>query len=121
MTKPTVKEQSDAAAPEAPVETKKTNKREMPGAVYTYVGKGEGSPSIINLMGKQQFVRGKAQEVTDPEILAKIDGMSTFVKGEADQETLFKIDEEAKAAADAQRKADATLNAEVTKRHRTAG
>lgn len=110
-----------STASDETAEVKKSNKREVSGPVYTYIGKGEGSPQIINLMGKQQFVRGRPQEVTDPEILTKIDGIATFVKGEADPETLHQIDEEAKAAADAQRKADAALNAEVTKRHRTAG
>ena len=90
-----------------------------PAYVYTYVGGGESSPHIINFMGRQKFVRGKATEVTDPEVLAKINGCPTFVEGEVDQEELFEYDEKAKQEADEQRKRDEAANAAYAKKHRT--
>lgn len=87
------------------------------GSFYTYVGAGEDSPRVINLMGKQKFVRGELTEVTDPEILAKIDGITTFVKDEVDQEDLHEIDEEGKAKADAQRAEDAAIDKLFKKKH----
>lgn len=86
--------------------------------VFTYIGHGEGSPSVINFMGKQKFIRGKATEVSDPELLAKLPGIKTFVEGEVDAEVLHQIDTEAKEAADAQRIQDAETNARYNKKHR---
>lgn len=116
-----------AAAPKAPetkapadetvtdkAEPKKTGK----GKSYTYIGGGDGSPYVITLMGKQKFVRGELTEVTDPEILAKIDGIPTFVEGKADAATLHQIDQEGKEAMEAQRAQDLITNARYTKKHR---
>lgn len=88
------------------------------GHVFTYVGKGADSPRIIVLMGKQKFIRGHATVVTDPELLAKLPGIATFVEGEADEETLHAIDEEGKTGEVAQKEKDRILNAAVTKRLR---
>ena len=71
--------------------------------IYTYVGAGDEPPHMINFMGLQKFVRGKEVEVTNPEILAKIDGNPSFIKGKADPEKMFENDEKAKKKADAQR------------------
>jgi hypothetical protein len=75
--------------------------------IYTYIGAGADSPRVIKLMGKQKFVRGEATEVTDPELLAKLPGITTFVKGTADQETLHRIDEEGRAEEVEKRASDA--------------
>ncbi len=76
------------------------------GDVYTYIGAGADSPRIITLMGVQKFVRGQPTEVTEPALLAKLPGMATFVKGEADQETLHLIDEEGRQTEEQQRVLD---------------
>ena len=86
---------------------------------FTYIGAGEGSPQVINFMGKQKFIRGKLTEVTDPEILSKLPGVSTFVEGESDPEKIHQIDADAKEAADLVRKSDALLNAKFSKKFRT--
>lgn len=86
-------------------------------AVYTYVGAGEDSPRVINLMGRQKFVRGEPTEITDPVILEKIDGMTTFVKGVVGQEDLHVIDEEGKAVADAAKKEAKAVDAQFKKKH----
>lgn len=91
---------------EAPVEAPKVEKPKTNGIVYTYIGKGAESPRIVNLMGLQKFVRGQATEVTHPALLEKLPGITTFVEGEADQETLHKIDEEGSAAEKEQRELD---------------
>lgn len=88
------------------------------GKVYTYIGGGADSPRIINFMGRQKFVRGQATKVTEPALLEKLKGHPTFVEGEADEETLFKIDEEGKAEEDAQRAQDKITNATYTKKFR---
>lgn len=86
--------------------------------IFTYVGGGEDSPQVIDFMGKQKFVRGKAVEVTDASVLAKIDGHHCFVRGEVDPETLYENDLEAKEAADAQRNRDARMQATIVKRNK---
>lgn len=97
---------------------KKASKKEQEGVGYTYIGGGEDSPRVINFMGKQKFVRGVLTPVTDPEVLAKLEGgVKTFVKGEADQETLHRIDEEAKEKADLQRAEDKATDARFKKKH----
>lgn len=109
------------AAPKAPAdETAVETKKKGPKArEFTYIGAGEGSPYVINLMGKQRFTRGKLTEVTDPEILAKLDGgMSTFVEGSADAEILHQIDTEAKELGDAKRISEVEANAKFSKKHR---
>ena len=86
------------------------------GDVYTYVGAGADSPRVINLMGRQKFVRGQAVKVTDPVLLAKLPGIGTFVKGKADEETLHRIDEEGKAGEEDQKAKDKETNAAYHKK-----
>lgn len=108
--------EAQAPAEEKPVEAKKKGGN---GRYFTYIGGGESSPHVINFMGKQKFVRGQLTEVTDPVVLAKLDGgVSTIIEGEVDAEILHKIDSDAKEAADAIRSSDAALNARVTKKFR---
>lgn len=97
---------------------KATTATPVEARTFTYVGGGDNSPHVINFMGKQKFVRGKATEVTDPEVITKLIGCSTFVEGEVDQETLHKIDMEGKEKYDTQRAADAEFNAKFSKKHR---
>ena len=87
--------------------------------VYTYVGAGDAPPHVINFMGKQEFVRGEAVEVTDPVLLAKIVNNASFVKGSVDPKTLYKADAEAAKKAEEQRKADAKTHAEFQKKPKT--
>ena len=85
---------------------------------YTYIGGGENSPSVINFMGLQKFVRGELTEVTDPAVLAKLSGVTTFVKGKATQAQLHNIDTDAKVVSDAQRASDIVTNQYVAKKFR---
>lgn len=87
------------------------------GEVFTYVGGGEDSPRVINFMGMQQFVRGRATAVTNPVVLSKIRNNPTFVEGEVDEEELYAYDEKAKAEADAQRAEDRVVEAAFRKKH----
>lgn len=84
---------------------------------FTYIGAGDSSPYVINLMGKQKFVRGQLTEVTDPALLAKLPGMSTFIEGPADAELLHKIDQEGKDRYEAQRQVDQLANSKYVKKH----
>jgi len=118
---PTAKAVAIAVKAQAPAEDKmaKVDKNGMKARQFTYIGGGEGSPHVINFMGKQKFVRGQLTEVTDPVVLAKLDGgVATIIEGSANAETLHKIDSEAKDAADAARASDAVLNERVTKKFR---
>jgi len=109
-------DEAPAPTEEKQVEVKKKGQK---AREFTYIGGGEGSPHVINFMGKQKFVRGQLTEVTDPEVLAKLDGgVSTIIEGPADAELLHQIDSEAKEAADAARASDAAINARVTKKFR---
>ena len=99
----------------------KTDEKKPKGKTFTYVGAGESSPRKINFMGKQEFVRGKAVEVTDENLIKKIEGNPTFVEGQADEETLARIDEEGEEEAETQRRQDAKTNALYTKQHKTPG
>lgn len=101
---------------EALPETKKGK-----GQVYTYVGKGETSPQRINFIGRQEFVRGRPVEVTDPIVLKKIEGVPTFVKGKADPELLQEIEDEGIAVADKNRKTDAQMDANFKRQHGGSG
>jgi len=85
--------------------------------IYTYIGQGDSPPHLINFMGRQQFVRGTATEVTDPAVLAKIDGNGCFVKGQVDQSLMFERDEEAKKKAQAQREQDQITNLQAMFEH----
>lgn len=91
------------------------------GQVYTYVGKGETSPQRIKFMGKQDFVRGRPVEVTDPALIAKIEGNPTFIKGKADPELLQEIEDEGIAVAENNRAVDARMDANFKKQHGGAG
>ena len=97
------------------VTTKK--KKDATVRAFTYVGAGDSSPYVITLMGKQKFVRGELTEVTDPDILAKIEGLPTFIEGEANAQMLHKIDQEGKEAMEAQRAQDIVINARYIKKH----
>lgn len=116
--KEAVKEVEPEGNEEAKAEKPSKGKKDV--AIYTYVGGGEDSPRVIEFMqGKQRFVRGKATEVTDPEVLAKLKNHPCFVEGEVDMEELHEYDEKATAEANAQRKRDARTNAAYVKKHKT--
>lgn len=92
------------------VETSKKN-------IVTYVGAGESSPPVINFMGMQKFMRGRATEVTDQFVLSKIKGNPSFVLGEVDFEKLEQMDMEAAEEVAHKRKIDARVNAAYSKNH----
>lgn len=102
-----------------PDEVEKETKGKKDGEVFTYVGKGEESPNRINFMGKQEFVRGRPTEVTDPDVLRKIRGNPTFVEGEADAELLQQIEDEGAEHSNSNRKADKIMDAVFKKNHKT--
>ena len=91
--------------------------KEQKGRHFTYTGAGADSPYVITLMGKQKFVRGELTLVTDPELLMKLPGITTFVEGKVDQETLHQIDQEGKADFERRRAEDQIINAKYTKKH----
>ena len=100
------------------------NKRKSPAKkakdgenVFTYVGGGEDSPRRIKFMGLQTFIRGEATEVTNEIVLAKVKVNPCFVEGEVDIEDLADADEDAAAAANAQRAEDKRIDAAYKKRH----
>lgn len=80
--------------------------------VYTYIGAGDEPPHMINYMGIQKFVRGQAIEVS-PNVAEKIRNHRCFVKGEVDQESMFKNDELEKAKVSLQRKEDELTDAKT--------
>lgn len=90
----------------------------MTAKIYTYVGGGESSPSAIKFMGKQNFLIGKATEVSDPEVLAKLKGHPCFVEGEADQDALVEKELEAKEEADKQREKDMATDKAIKERNK---
>lgn len=85
--------------------------------VFTYVGGGETSPHRINFMGLQEFVKGRAVEVTNPKILAKLVGNPTFVQGEVDQETIQSIEDEGAAVAQKNRAIDDKMDTAFKSKH----
>jgi hypothetical protein len=87
------------------------------GTLVTYIGKGETPPNRINFMGRQEFVRGHAVNVTDPIVLAKVVTHPCFMEGKVDPAVLAEADEAAGAEADAQRSDDKKVNAIFKKRH----
>lgn len=87
--------------------------------IFTYVGAGEDPPRKINFLGLQEFIRGKAVEVTHPTVLGKLQGHPCFVEGEVEMEDLHDQDEEAMGLADAKRKQDLKVNAAYAKKHKT--
>lgn len=87
--------------------------------IYTYIGAGADSPRVINFMDRQKFVRGQATEVMDEIVLKKIINNPTFIQGEATQEQLHTIDEEAAAEEQKTRDRDNKMNAEFSKKHKT--
>lgn len=87
-----------------------TNSKGAGGNVYTYIGGGESSPERIDFMGRQRFTRGKATEVTDPVVLAKVKVNPCFVNGEVPDDVIFDMDEKASQKAEEQRKADKETN-----------
>lgn len=107
-------ETSEEEEEETPAPKKKAK---VSGTVYTYVGKGESSPQRINFIGRQEFVRGRAVEVTDELVLAKIENNPTFIKGEADAELIQAIDDEGHAVAEANRKIDNQMDENFKKQH----
>ena len=83
---------------------------------FTYVGSGEDSPNVINFMGRQEFVRGEEQEVSDPTVLRKIENNPSFVKGKFGLKGIQEMDKKAKAKADKQRAKDDKTNVAAKKR-----
>lgn len=118
MAKKPVKEIMEET-PESEVDVEAPKSKSKGVVIYTYVGGGESSPNVIQFMGIQKFVRGKATEVTDPVVLAKLKGHPTFVEGEVEMEDLHEYDETAKTEADAQRKKDIETNARYHKKFKT--
>lgn len=86
--------------------------------IYTYIGSGDEPPHMINFMGLQNFVRGTAIEVTNPDVIAKIQNNPSFVKGEYDSDLMFESDEKEKKRAGEQRKSDAKIEALMVKANR---
>jgi len=85
--------------------------------IFTYVGAGETSPVKINFMGKQTFIRGRATEVTDPIVLAKVVNNQCFVRGEVELEDLQDIEDEGIELAAKNRKADKAADDAFKKQH----
>ena len=85
--------------------------------IYTYVGGGESSPIKIKFMGKQEFIRGRATEVTDPIILAKIINNHCFIKGEVKPEALEELQDVGIEIANKNRKADKAADEAFKKQH----
>lgn len=105
--------------PEVPEPEVKTKEKKSAGKVITYIGSGDTPPYMINFMGRQKFMRGKAVEVTDPVVLAKIKDNASFIEGELEDESvLFENDEEAAAHAKAMRDRDAEMQKEADKRNK---
>lgn len=119
MSKKPIKEQDSEADVEINETPKEATKTKSKGRVYTYVGGGEASPNVINFMGRQQFTRGKAAEVTDPQVLAKVAGNPTFVEGEVELEELHDYDAKAAEEANEQRAKDKQTNRHYQKNHKT--
>lgn len=89
------------------------------GKLFTYIGAGEDPPRKINFMGIQEFVRGKAVEVSDKLVLSKLKAHPCFVEGEVEMEKLHTQDEEAVSKADQRRKEDMKVNAAFHKKFKT--
>lgn len=89
------------------------------GRVFTYIGQGEDPPRKINFMGVQEFVRGKAVEITDPAVLRKVKSNPAFKEGEVDMEALHAQDEEAAKKADRRRAVEKKIQAAYFKKHGT--
>lgn len=85
--------------------------------IFTYVGKGESSPQKIKFMGRQDFVRGRATEVTDPVLLAKVVNNPCFIQGEVDPETLQGIEDDGIEKAARNRKIDREMDEAFQKQH----
>lgn len=84
--KTAAKKTAKKTAAKKPTEKKdtkpKTEKTKSKDAVYVYVGVGEQDPETINFMGRQTFVKGEPQAVTDEKVLSKIDTNRCFEKAE---------------------------------------
>lgn len=89
--------------------------------IYTYIGGGEDSPQIINFMGKQEFMIGDEVDVTDSQLLAKLESNQCFVEGKADRRKIARDSKKAKEDADAQRKEDKLINIREMKRRKANG
>lgn len=90
---------------------------EEEGEVYTYIGRGEESPTKINFMEQQQFIKGRATVVSNPTLLKKIKNNPCFVKGKVDAEDLQEMEDEAVKHADNNRKADKQMDAQFKRTH----
>lgn len=115
-----VEDEKAKTVKKAPAKTAPADE-ELEGETYTYVGKGESSPQRIKFMGRVEFVRGRAVEVTDPVVLTKIADNPSFVQGEADKELLEAIDDEGFEIAEANRKIDKQMDANFKRQHGGAG
>lgn len=78
--------------------------------IWTYIGKGDEPPHMINFMGMQKFIRGAATEVSNPLVIAKLKTNPCFVEGEYDSDLMFENDVLEKKKADAQRARDLVTN-----------
>jgi hypothetical protein len=97
------------AAKKAPAKAK--------GDVYTYIGGGADSPRKINFMGRQVFVRGKATEVKDPEVLKKVKNNPSFTQDKVDEEFLHDMDEKAAEAEAEQTAINKKIDDSFKKKH----
>lgn len=94
-----------------------SNDTKAASKVFTYVGGGESSPQVINFMGRQKFVRGRAEEVTDEKLLAKIVNNPSFVRGEVEPEDLQELEDSGIAVANKNREVDKKMNEAFLKEH----
>lgn len=93
----------------------KTTKEVVDAKVFTYVGGGEDSPHSIHFMGKQRFTRGKPVQVTDAEVITKLQNHPTIVEGEISLDELEEYDTSAKLEADKKRLRDNAKDAQTKK------
>lgn len=98
--------------------SKTSNVVELTKNIYTYVGKGPTPPPVIKYLGIQSFTRGVATEVTDPRVLAEIDGNASFVKGSVDPDVLIENDEKANARVQFLREEDVKIQIAVERANR---
>jgi len=67
--------------------------------IYTYIGGGDSPPQVTNFMGKQEFIIGEPVDVTNPELLKKLEGNPCFTMGKVEMRKIIKATEEAKVKA----------------------
>ena len=99
--------------------TEETKVEKVKTKTFTYIGGGEDSPNIIQVMGKIEMVRGMPVEIPVTaeysKILSKISGCSTIVEGKIELKDLTVKDVEAKNKADKRRAEDKIINQQAMK------